>query len=316
MFRESEEVLRSASAYVLEFDGLAVDADGGRRDPAGNLAGFHYALHEGFHEGPVLLRRREPVRVLRSAILLVVALSSAVFAQRGRGAQGGGATPRAAASVDLTGYWVSVVTEDWRFRMVTPKKGDHPSVPLNAEGVRVAGMWDPVKDEAAGEQCKAYGAAGVMRVPGRLRITWEDDTTLKVETEAGTQTRLLRFGSAQPSPSGAGSPTWQGESAAQWEFPAGRRGGQGGPAQNGNLKVVTTRMRPGYLQKNGVPYGGNAVLTEYFARTVEPNGDSWLILTAIVEDPQYLTGRFLRSTHYKRMPDNNSTWEPEPCSAQ
>ena len=251
------------------------------------------------------------------AMLLVATLSTALLAQRGRGGAGGGANPRAAAPVDLTGYWVSVVTEDWRYRMVTPKKGDHPSVPLNAEGVRVAGLWDPAKDEAAGDQCKAYGAAGVMRVPGRLHITWQDDATLKIETEAGTQTRLLRFGPAPAAASGAGQPAWQGESAAQWEFAAGRRGGQDGPAQqNGNLKVVTTRMRPGYLQKNGVPYGGNAVLTEYLARTFEPNGDSWLILTAVVEDPQYLTGRFVRSTHFKRLPDTNTTWEPEACSAK
>jgi hypothetical protein len=250
------------------------------------------------------------------AMLLVVALPSLGLAQRGRGGQGGGVTPRAAAPVDLTGYWVSVVTEDWRYRMVTPKKGDHPSVPLNAEGVRVAGTWDPAKDEAAGDQCKAYGAAGVMRAPGRLHITWQDDTTLKIETEAGTQTRLLRFGPSQPSATGGGAPAWQGDSAAQWEFPAGRRGGPGAPAQNGNLKVVTTRMRPGYLQKNGVPYGGNAILTEYFTRTFEPNGDSWLILTAVVEDPQYLTGRFVRSTHFKRLPDANTAWEPEACTAR
>jgi hypothetical protein len=75
-------------------------------------------------------------------------------------------------------------------------------------------------------------------------------------------------------------------------------------------------MRPGYLQKNGVPYSANAVQTEYFSRTLEPNGDSWLILTAIVEDPQYLTGPFIRSTHYKRLPDTNTAWEPEPCSSR
>ena len=249
-------------------------------------------------------------------LLVVAVLPSAGLGQRGRGGQGGGAAPRAAAPVDLTGYWVSVVTEDWRYRMVTPKKGDHPSVPLNAEGVRAAGTWDPAKDVAAGDQCKAYGAAGVMRAPGRLHITWQDDTTLKIETEAGTQTRLLRFGPPQVAASGGGAPAWQGDSAAQWELPAGRRGGPGGPAQNGNLKVVTTRMRPGYLQKNGVPYGGNAILTEYFTRTFEPNGDSWLILTAVVEDPQYLTGRFVRSTHFKRLADTNTAWEPEACSAR
>jgi hypothetical protein len=218
--------------------------------------------------------------------------------------------------VDLTGVWLTIVTEDWRYRMVTPARGDHPSVPLNAAGNALANSWDPAKDEAAGETCKAYGAAGVMRAPGRLRITWQDDTTLKIETEAGTQTRLLRFGF---SPSAAEAPSMQGSSAAQWEVAGGGRGGRGGgrdAPSAGNLKVVTTRMRPGYLQKNGVPYSGNAVLTEYFSRTVEPNGDSWLILTSIVEDPQYLTGPFLRSTHYKKVAENSTAWEPEPCSAR
>ena len=101
--------------------------------------------------------------------------------------------------------------------------------------------------------------------------------------------------------------------------PAGARGGRrggGAPPAGGNLKVVTTKAKPGYLQKNGVPYGANAVQTEYFNRTVEPAGDSWLILTAIVEDPQYLNAPFIRSTHYKRLPDTNTTWEPEACSAK
>ncbi len=105
-----------------------------------------------------------------------------------------GATPRDAASIDLTGYWVSVVTEDWLYRMVTPAKGDYTSVPLNAEGRKVADAWDPAKDEAAGNQCKAYGAAAIMRVPGRLHITWQDANTLKVEMDSGTQTRFLYFG--------------------------------------------------------------------------------------------------------------------------
>lgn len=253
-------------------------------------------------------RRGDPKRV---ALLLMAMMSFPLGAQRG------GQVPRAAAPVDLTGYWVSVVTEDWRYRMVTPARGDHPSVPLNAAGNALANAWDSAKDDAAGEQCRAYGAAGVMRAPGRLHLTWQDEATLKIDTEAGSQTRLLRF---VPPAAADGTPGWQGQSVATWEFAGAARGGRGAAApagpRAGNLKVVTTRMRPGYLQKNGVPYSTNAVLTEYFSRTIEPNGDSWLILTSIVEDPQYLTGPFIRSTHYKRLPDNNTAWEPEPCSAR
>ena len=242
-------------------------------------------------------------------VLVIVLLMTArpALAQRGRG-QAATGTPKTNASVDLTGFWVSVVTEDWRYRMVTPPKGDRVNVPVNPAAISVVNAWDPAKDEAAGEQCKAYGAVGAMRQPGRIRFTWADDNTLKIETEAGTQTRLLHFGTASRSE----EPTWQGDSLATWEYP-GRRGR--GPGQNGSLKVVTTRMRPGYLQKNGVPYSANAVLTEYFSRATEPNGDSWLFLTAIVEDPQYLTTPFIRSSHFKKLPDT-SAWEPEACSAK
>ena len=94
----------------------------------------------------------------------------------------------------MTGYWVSVVTEDWKFRMVTPAKGKLQRRAANAEGRKVADTWDPAKDEAAGNQCRSYGAAGLMRVPGRLHITWENDNTLRIDTDAGTQTRLFHFG--------------------------------------------------------------------------------------------------------------------------
>jgi hypothetical protein len=258
-----------------------------------------------------------------AALVLICGAAAALDAhpQRGRGAAPDGPPPTAKSQapagtpLDLTGYWLSIVTEDWRYRMVTAPKGDHPGIPLNTEGNRVANAWDPAKDESAGEQCRAYGAAGVMRLPGRLHITWESDNTLKIDTEAGTQTRRLLFG---PQPAGAASaPSWQGVSAATWEF-AGRGRGRGAPPpQYGDLKVVTTHLKPGYLQKNGVPYSENAVVTEYFSRANEPNGDSWLILTHIVEDPRYLNGPFVRSTHYKKLPDSAAAqWSPEACSAR
>jgi hypothetical protein len=263
-------------------------------------------------------------RVFATAVALALCAPAAISAQPQRGRGGAAAAPATAKSqapagtlLDLTGYWVSIVTEDWRYRMVTAPKGDHPGIPLNAEGNRVANTWDQAKDEAAGEQCRAYGAAGVMRLPGRIHITWESDNTLKLDTEAGTQSRSFAFGPSGATSAASSAPTWQGVSAASWEF-AGRGRGRGAPApQYGDLKVVTTHMKPGYLQKNGVPYGENAVLTEYFSRANEPNGDSWLILTHIVDDPQYLNGSFIRSTHYKKLPDSAAAqWSPEPCSAR
>ena len=241
-----------------------------------------------------------------AVLVLVLAMSTPVWAQRGGRGGGPPQVPKAAAPIDLTGYWVSIVTEDWRYRMMTPAKGDYPSIPLNPEGIKAAQAWDPAKDEAAGNECKGYGAGAIMRMPGRLHITWQDDNTLKVETDTGTQTRLFHFGSAPPS----GEPTWQGESHAEWEFAGGRPGGKGG-----DLKTVTTHAKPGYLQKNGVPYGANAVITEHFDLTKEDNGDNWLVVTTLVEDPQYLRLRFQRSTHFRKQPDATG-WDPSPCTAR
>jgi hypothetical protein len=225
--------------------------------------------------------------------------------RQGGGRRGGGpgASPRANAAVDLTGTWVSLVTEDWRWRMMTPPKGDYSSIPLNPAGVAVANAWDPAKDTAAGEQCRAYGAAAIMRVPGRVRISWQDDTTLKVDTEAGTQTRLFSFTRAQP-----GAASWQGSALASWQPAGGRRGGAGG----GSLKVVTTNLKPGYLRKNGVPYSSDTVVTEYFNRLLDPvDNATYLVVTTVVEDPQYLQQRWFTSSHFKKVDDG--TWKPSAC---
>lgn len=256
----------------------------------------------------------------RWALLAALALTAAVTSAQERGGaaqgRGGGApaavSPRAAAPVDLTGTWVALVTEDWRYRMFTPPKGDYVSVPINAAGRKLADGWDPAKDEAAGEQCKAYGAAGLMRMPTRLRISWQEDAILKVEADAGTQTRLLRFGPARD-----GEGDWQGVSTATWDYPRspfpGR--GAGGPPPGGALKVVTTRMRPGYLRRNGVPYSGNAVMTEYFTRLEVPGGDSLLIVSSEVVDPEYLATPYWTSVQFKRQNDA-SGWNPTPCVAR
>jgi len=285
-----------------------------------------------------------------AVIGLSVTVSAALDAQRGRGSPPTTPpNPRAAAPIDLTGYW--------RYRMVTPPKGDFASVPLNDEGRKVVDAWDPAKDAASGNECRAYGAANIMRVPGRVHVTWQDDNTLKIETDAGQQTRLLRFGESQPP---AGEAGWQGYSAATWEVaggpprgggggglgrgvitargvvqgaddpavagdpgPGGGRGGagrggagRGGPPlpRGGSLKVITTHLKAGYLRKNGVPYSEGTTLTEYYDRHTEPNGDQWFTVTTIVDDSKYLLQPFITSTHFKKEPDG-AKWRPTPCTA-
>jgi hypothetical protein len=236
----------------------------------------------------------------RSVLTLIpLALMALVFAPRIH-------AQKANAPMDPTGYWVSIVTEDWRYRMMTPAKGDYPSIPLNPEGRKVADAWDPAKEETAGNQCKGYGAGAIMRIPGRLHITWQDDKTLKVEMDTGTQTRLFHFGDFTH----AAEPSWQGDSQARWEFAGGRAAGKAG-----DLEVITAHLKPGYLQKNGVPYSANAIVTEHLDLTKEDDGTSWLIVTTLVEDPQYLQRRFQRSTHFRKQADA-SGWDPTPCATR
>jgi hypothetical protein len=245
------------------------------------------------------------MRLLAStAAVFLIASTVTVHGQRG----GRGAAPpaaREAAPIDLTGYWVSVVTEDWKYRMVTPRKGVYDTLTLNAEGRKVGDSWDPAKDEAAGELCKAYGAPIIMRVPGRVHITWQDANTLKIETDAGMQTRLLHFAPAPPA-----APSLQGLSSAQWESAAGR-----GNVRSGNLKVVTTNLRPGYMRKNGAPYSDKTVVTEYYDINTMPNNDQFLTVTTKVEDPVYFTRQYVTTTDFKKLP-SAAGWNPTPCSAR
>lgn len=248
-------------------------------------------------------------------LALIVAVSVArplPLAAQNRGGPPPAPTARASAPIDLTGYWVAIVNEDWRYRMITPPKGDYRGIPITKEALQIVNAWDPEADEAAGNQCKSYGAAAIMRVPGRIHVTWQDDNTLRLDTDAGMQTRLFRFA---PSPAPADKPTWQGRSSARWERPGlGRGGSPSGPPREGSLNVVTTNMRAGYLRKNGVPYSENARITEYFDVAPQPGGGQMLVVTTIVDDARYLTQPFIVSSHFKKETDA-SKWDPTPCSA-
>jgi len=278
------------------------------------------SVAQPFRAAPAPFGRPEGLRhrIAISAISAVSAVAFSAFSAFSAPSEQPPPSARAAAPIDLTGYWVSVVTEDWRYRMMTPRKGDYASVPLNAAARKAADQWDPAQDAASGNACRSYGVGNIMRVAGRVHITWQDEETLKIESDAGTQTRMLRFTEAPPPPGDGG---WQGFSVARWQL-AGpqRRGGpaagrgRGAPPKGGTLKVVTTRMKAGYLRKNGVPYSGKATVTEYFDRHSEPNGDQWFTVTTVVEDPTYLDDAFITSSSFKKEPDG-AKWHPTACRA-
>jgi hypothetical protein len=255
-----------------------------------------------------------------AATVWLVFGAATVAAQPAAGPPKPARSAREAAPVDFTGYWVSPVMEDWRWRMVTPLKGDFANIPVNAAARKIGEAWDPAADEAAGLQCKAFAAPAIMRVPGRLRISWQDDNTLKIETDQGTQTRLLRFGAQAPQ---SGERAWQGFSAARWEAPLRGIGdlsntlgfAQRIGAQGRSLEVVTTRLRAGYLRRNGIPFSENALLEEFFDYHKQPDGSEWFTVTTVVTDPTYLVTPFITSTDFKKERDG-SGFRPTPCSAR
>jgi hypothetical protein len=263
-----------------------------------------------------MMRRTVPALL---TLLLAAGAVAPVAAQRGGGAGPAGppASARAVAPKDLVGTWVSVVAEHWHLRMLVPPRGEFAMLPLNAEARKIAGAWDPAREPAGDAQCKSYGAAAIMRIPSRLDIRWTDDNTLRMDIDSGTQTRIFHFG-AGAGAAASQAPTWQGYSVANWEgIPAAELGARraGSPEDvRGGLQVITTRMRPGYLRKNGVPYSENTRLEEHFDRFTEPNGDNWLVVDSIVTDPTYLTGPYITSVAFKKIPDKQG-WDPTPCRA-
>lgn len=264
------------------------------------------------------MKRALKLWLVGSAVLAAAAVPAVpAAAQARRGAQAEAPTTgRAAAPIDITGHWVSLITDDWVYRMITPAKGDVSYVPLNAEGRRVAEAWDPARDEAAGEECKGYAAPAIMRLPSRVEITWQDDNTLKLDIDTGMQTRLFHFGQTEPQ----GPRTWQGWSSASWQFSGTTEQFYPGPTslgqikRAGSLKVDTTNLRAGYLRKNGVPFSENAFMTEYYNLIVEDDGNQYLVIQTFVADPRYLTNHFVRTMQFKREPDGSKR-KPTPCSA-
>ena len=228
------------------------------------------------------------------------------WAQRGGGggAPGPGPTARQMAPYDLTGIWVSIVTEDWRWRMVTPPKGEYSSVPLTPAARAFADNWDLEADIRNGVECRPFGAGAIMRVPTRVRITWEDEETMRVDTDAGSQTRLFHFSDFQL----ATEPTWQGNSVAEWVMVG---GGRRQPPTGGSLKVVTTGMERGYVRWNGVPYSEDAVVREYFDLHVAFDQE-WFTVTTVLEDPMYFNGPFIVSSSFRKETDD-SGWNPTAC---
>ena len=184
-------------------------------------------------------------------------------------------------------------------------------MPLNPAGRKIADAWDLDADRTRGELCKAFGPPALIRQPGRMRIRWESDDTLLLEFDAGTQTRRFHFGSARAQagrhrcratrrpmvPAAAESRHFRPRRcASDWRVARGR----------------DDESHAGYLRPNGVPYSERTVVKEFFDSFTLPEDGTWLIVTTVVADPDYLTQEFVLSSQFKKETDL-SKWNPRPC---
>ena len=219
-------------------------------------------------------------------------------------------SPRERASIDITGQWVAVVTEDWRWRMITPPVGDTASLPVNERARAAAAEWDLERDRAEGALCKAFAGPGLMRQPTRIRIEWEDGDTLKLDFDAGRQVRRFEFTPQPPA-----ERSLQGYSEAQWFRQTQSRGvfGARTPPEGGSLVVRTAQLTGGYLRPNGVPFSERATIKEFFNTfTLPGEAAAWLIVTMVVDDPEYLTTELVVSSQFKKE-SSRGAWSPRPC---
>lgn len=254
--------------------------------------------------------RSRACSLLRTAVLLTAGLVGA----HGASAQPGPDTrsARERASIDITGQWVAVVNEDWRWRMITAPVGDTSSLPTTPAAREFAAAWDLDKDRAEGQLCRAFGAPGIMRQPTRIRIGWQDDDTLRMEFDAGRQERLLHFKPVAP----PATASLQGYSTASWYKQRVTRGVLGGGANSkGSLHVDTSHLALGYLRPNGVPYSEQTVMKEFIHTFDLGKAGSWLIVTSVIRDPLYLSQELVLSTQFRKE-SGNAGWDPRPCDIQ
>lgn len=180
--------------------------------------------------------------------------------------------------------------------------------------LRFADAWKSAPDIAAGRQCEAYGAPAVMQIPERLHIAWQDDETLRVQTDEGMQTRLLHFDAASSDPA---SPSLQGTSRSRWAMfaltnPAGAAAPQSPAQRYGTLVVTTGHLMPGLLRKNGVPYSAHTQLSEYW-KLHDLRTTRWLLISSKVTDPEYLAAPYVYDSIFQQEPDG-ARWAPSACS--
>jgi hypothetical protein len=206
----------------------------------------------------------------------------------------------ASAQVDLAGEWGALngVSEDQPHRNPGATLGDYTGLGINDAARRKAQSWDASILSQPERQAQPHPAQYSYRGGGgpNLRITKiVDPVTARLIAYQfygyfGGADRIVWM-DGRPHPSPYAEHTWSGFSTGVWE--------------DGKLKVTTTHMKMGVIQRNGVPISPKAVMVEYWIRHRDE-----LTLVTWIDDPIYLEEPFVRTTNWLWAPDQHVGQRP------
>jgi glyoxylase-like metal-dependent hydrolase (beta-lactamase superfamily II) len=195
------------------------------------------------------------------------------------------------AQRDIAGNWTALYHEDQPHRIPGPELGDYTGIPLNDAGRLKADSWDASILTLREHQAKPHPSTYSLRGPANIRITRQLDPvtqeTIGYELFGtfGQATRLIWL-DGRPHPPEYAPHTWAGFSTGRWD--------------GNSLEVVTSHLKVGWLQRNGVANSDRATMTERFIRH-----GNYLTVVTIVDDPIYLEEPFIRTTNWVANPDQD-----------
>ena len=203
------------------------------------------------------------------------------------------------AQIDLSGNWVSRQHEDWQERGPGPEVVDYLGLPLNDEARARALSYSASALSLPERQCLYYPPQYVVIGPQGIRLWADTDpNTGKVQAwniSAAIDRAIIKIWmDGRPHPSEDALHFFSGFTTGVWE--------------GNTLTTYTTHVKGGYLRRNGVPSSDQASSTMHISR----HGTT-LTITAIIEDPVYLTTSYILSRSWQLDPTSNLAPVAAPC---
>ena len=195
-----------------------------------------------------------------------------------------GATP-AFGQVELAGTWGAINHEDALERGPGPYAVDYAGLPLTDDARARSLAYSANQLSMIERQCALYTQLYLVLGPFGLTI-WKDTDAVSGETVAliigawEDRAEMTIWMDGRPHPSRNAPRTRAGFTTGEW--------------QGNTLVTRTTHMKTNQLRRNGAPASDEAEMTMHVLRH-----DSLLTVVASLEDPVYLTERYVLSKTFE-----------------